>query len=63
MIDVGLEFLLQTIGELEVNKRALADDNTAKQARIEELEKEVVALKDVGEPTPIIAKVVEDVGD
>ena len=56
-MDVGLDGLLQIVGELEVHRRALLDDNTAKQARIAELEQEIIAFKNTGrKPTPIIAE-------
>lgn len=63
-IDVGLEFLLQIIGELEVNRRALNGDNESKQAIIVDLEQQLIAYKNAApEPTPIVAEVIEDVGD
>lgn len=62
-LNVGLEGLLQIIGELEVHRRALTDDNTIKHARISELEQEIIAFKNTdSKPTPIVAEAVTSDG-
>ena len=46
--------LIAIIGDLEVTRRVFAEELDLRQARIDELEQEIIAFKNVGqEPTPI----------
>ena len=54
-MDIGLEGLLQIVGELEVNKRVLTEEVEKQKALIANLEQQLIAYQNVEkEPTPIV---------
>ena len=63
-MNVDADRLIAIIGDLEVTRRVFAEELDLRQARIDELEQEITAFKDVGQqPTPISAEIESNAED
>ena len=55
-MDIGTEGVCQIVGELEITRRVLTEEVEKQQARIADLEQQLIAYQNVEkEPTPIVS--------